>query len=46
MGFIFDGLDAEAYDRRYTDRALVVRVIGYFKPEIGRMLLVAASEYF
>jgi ATP-binding cassette subfamily B protein len=43
MGFIFDGLDAEAYDRRYTDRALVVRIIGYFKPEIGRMLLVAGA---
>ena len=43
MGFIFDGLDAEAYDRHYTDRALVVRVIGYFKPQLGRMLVVAVS---
>jgi ABC-type multidrug transport system fused ATPase/permease subunit len=43
MGFIFDGLDAEAYDRRYSDRALVARVIGYFKPQLGRMLVVAGA---
>ena len=43
MGFIFDGLDAEAYDRRYSDRALVARVIGYFRPQLGRMLVVAAA---
>ena len=43
MGFIFDGLDAEAYDRRYSDRALVARVIGYFKPQLGRMLVVAVA---
>src|SRR5512136_462761 len=43
MGFIFDGLDAEAYDRHYSDRALVARVIGYFRPQLGRMLVVAVS---
>ena len=43
MGFIFDGLDAEAYDRRYSDRALVARVIGYFRPQLGRMLVVAGA---
>ncbi|HTP09686.1 MAG TPA: ABC transporter ATP-binding protein, partial [Anaerolineae bacterium] len=43
MGFIFDGLDAEAYDRRYSDRALVARVIGYFRPQLGRMLVVAVA---
>ncbi|HTP11513.1 MAG TPA: ABC transporter ATP-binding protein, partial [Anaerolineae bacterium] len=43
MGFIFDGLDAEAYDRRYTDRALIARVIGYFRPQLGRMLVVAGA---
>jgi ABC-type multidrug transport system fused ATPase/permease subunit len=41
MGFLMDGLDAEAYDRKYTDRALVRRVLGYFWPQGGRMLIVA-----
>lgn len=43
MGFIFDGLDAEAYDRRYTDRELVVRVARYFRPQLGRMFAVAGA---
>ena len=33
MGFIMDGLDAEAYDRTYKDSQLVRRIIGYFKPK-------------
>src|SRR5687767_7407158 len=41
MGFIMDGLDAEAYDRKYTDRDLVKRIAGYFKPQTGRMIAVA-----
>ncbi|MDX2139208.1 MAG: ABC transporter ATP-binding protein [Chloroflexota bacterium] len=48
MGFIMDGLDAEAYDRKYTDRALVQRIISYFRPERGRlgivMLAIAAGS--
>jgi ABC-type multidrug transport system fused ATPase/permease subunit len=42
MGFIMDGLDAEAYDRAYSDRSLVRRILGYFRPKLGTMLLVAA----
>lgn len=42
MGFIMDGLDAESYDRAYDDRALVARIIGYFRPQAGVMLFVAA----
>ncbi len=41
MGFIMDGLDAEAYDRTYSDRALVRRIVQYFRPQFRRMLLVA-----
>ncbi len=41
MGFIMDGLDAEAYDRAYSDRTLVARIIGYFRPKLGAMLIVA-----
>jgi ATP-binding cassette subfamily B protein len=43
MGFLMDGLDAEAYDRKYTDRDLVVRVLSYFWPEGRPMLAVAIA---
>jgi len=41
MGFIMDGLDAEEYDRTYSDKLLVRRVLGYFRPHLGIMILVA-----
>jgi len=41
MGFIMDGLEAEAYDRTYSDRQLIARIIGYFRPKLRMMLLVA-----
>ena len=41
MGFIMDGLDAEAYDREYTDRQLLARIIGYFKPHFPMMGTIA-----
>jgi ABC-type multidrug transport system fused ATPase/permease subunit len=41
MGFIMDGLDAEGYDRSYSDRVLLRRISRYFKPYRGRMVLVA-----
>ncbi|MBP9040404.1 MAG: ABC transporter ATP-binding protein [Anaerolineaceae bacterium] len=40
MGF-FDGLDAEKYDRTYSDRDLVGRIIGYFKPQWKRLVLIS-----
>lgn len=43
MGFILDGLDSEAYDRNYSDRELLRRVLAYFAPHRGRMALVAAA---
>lgn len=42
MGFIMDGLDAEAYDRTYSDRVLVKRIASYFRPEAARMSISAA----
>ena len=42
MGFVLDGLDAETYDRTYSDRALVGRILRYFKPRGRTMLLVSA----
>ena len=43
MGFILDGLETEAYDRTYRDRELLRRILGYFRPYTGRMILVAAA---
>lgn len=42
MGFVLDGLDAEEYDRTYDDRTLVKRILDYFKPHRGKMVLVAS----
>jgi len=41
VGFIMDGLEAEAYDRSYSDRALIARIIGYFRPKLPVMIVVA-----
>ena len=41
MGFILDGLGTEPYDREYSDRELVRRILGYFRPYARRMALVA-----
>lgn len=43
MGFIMDGLDAEGYDREYSDGELVRRIIGYFKPEGARIFAVSVA---
>ena len=43
MGFLMDGLDAEAYDRKYTDRQLIRRISTYFKPETGRIAAVVTA---
>ncbi len=42
MGFILDGLDTENYDRSYSDRELVRRIVGYFRPYRLKMVAVAA----
>ncbi len=38
---IFYGLDAEAYDRAYSDRELIQRIFIYFAPHRRRVLIVA-----
>jgi len=43
MGFIMDGLDAEAYDRQYTDGVLVGRIAQYFKPQLRRMAIISVA---
>ena len=42
MGFILDGLDTEDYDRSYSDRELVQRILSYFQPHSKQMLVAAA----
>src|SRR5690606_15725917 len=41
MGFILDGLETESYDRQYSDRELLDRIVGYFRPHRGRMIAIA-----
>ncbi len=41
MGFIMEGLTAEAYDREYSDSQLVRRIVSYFAPHRRRMITVA-----
>ncbi|MBN1315058.1 MAG: ABC transporter ATP-binding protein [Anaerolineales bacterium] len=41
MGFILDGLETEAYDRNYSDRELLKRILAYFRPHYRIMILVA-----
>ena len=43
MGFILDGLDTEAYDRTYSDRELLGRIIRYFRPYTRQMIMVALT---
>lgn len=42
MGFLMDGLDAEEYDRKYSDGVLVRRILSYFKPQARKMAIAAA----
>ncbi len=44
MGF-FEGLDAESYDRKYKDSELLRRILGYFKPERGRIIFVSIITF-
>jgi ABC-type multidrug transport system fused ATPase/permease subunit len=45
MGFVMDGLHAEAYDREYTDRQLLERILGYFRPHHATMGMVAGMIF-
>ena len=41
MGFVLAGLDTESYDRNYSDRELLERIVRYFRPYWKKMLWVA-----
>ena len=36
----FEGLNAEKYDRQYSDRQLIRRIADYFRPQTKRLVLV------
>ena len=40
MGFFFSSLNAEKYDRQYTDSQLVARIAAYFKPQFTRLGII------
>jgi ATP-binding cassette, subfamily B, bacterial len=42
MGF-FSGLNAEKYDRQYSDRDLLKRILVYFRPHRVRMAIISAT---
>jgi ATP-binding cassette subfamily B protein len=42
MGF-FSGLNAEAYDRKYRDRDLLWRMMGYFRPYKKRLVVATIA---
>lgn len=41
-----DGLDPEAYDRKYSDRQLLGRIMGYFRSRTALLLFVAGLIVF
>jgi ATP-binding cassette subfamily B protein len=43
MGFVLDGLETEAYDRNYSDKELLGRIVGYFRPYTRQMVVVAIT---
>lgn len=42
MGF-FSGLSAEKYDRQYTDKKLLQRIIEYFKTQTNRLIIIIVT---
>ncbi len=45
MGFVMDGISAEAYDRSYSDGQLLQRIAHYFRPFTGLMVFVALTIF-
>ncbi len=41
MGFMRAGLTQEAYDREYSNRELLRRIAQYFRPWLGRLLIIS-----
>jgi ATP-binding cassette subfamily B protein len=43
MAALTRGLEAEKFDRAYDDRALVARIVGYFRPHKRKVLVVTLA---
>lgn len=43
MADILDGLEVEAYDRQYSDRVLLGRLVRYFSSQRGRLLAITGT---
>ena len=43
MAAIMRGLEGEAYDRKYSDQELVNRILRYFRPYKGKIILIIIS---
>jgi ATP-binding cassette subfamily B protein len=46
MAAVMRGLEAEAYDRQYSDATLVRRVLGYFAPYRRQIVVIAIATFF
>jgi ATP-binding cassette, subfamily B, bacterial len=40
MAAIMSGLEAEAYDREYSDKELVRRIVDYFRPHRNKLIII------
>ena len=43
MGFVLEGLETEDYDRNYSDRELLKRILGYFRPYSRQIFFIAIT---
>ncbi len=41
MAAVMRGLEAEAYDRQYSDKELVQRILNYFRPHRRKVIIIA-----
>jgi ATP-binding cassette, subfamily B, bacterial len=45
MAAVMRGLEAEAYDRQYSDKELVQRILHYFRPHKWKLISILASVF-
>ena len=46
MVAVMRGLDAEAYDRQYSDKELVLRILRYFRPYRRKIVIISICLFF
>jgi len=45
MAALMRGLDSEAYDRQYSDKELVSRILNYFRPYRGKTIVIVLAVF-